>query len=338
MKKILILLLITVTFVSCKNQDWEFDDFDYTTTYFSFQYPVRTLVLGDYNFDNTNDNNHRFVISAAMGGAYNNNSDRVVSFVIDPTLVDKLYTGATKLKILPQNYYTLSDNEKIIIPKGSFTGGITVQLTDDFFSDTLAVATNYVIPLRIISSTTDSVLRGLPATGVTSPDPRIAGNWIKVPKDFTLFGIKFVNEYHGKYLLRGRDIVKRGSDNAILDTIVFRRQYVEQDEIVMLSTSGKKTIAYTNSVRNKKKSPGKFNVTITFDGENNCTIKHANGFVVNGNGKFVKNADQWGGEKRHALYLSYTIVAPGDSVHHVNDTLVFRDKAVAIQEFSPTIK
>jgi hypothetical protein len=312
----------------------EFDDFDYTTTYFSFQYPVRTLVLGDYNFDNTNDNNHRFVISAAMGGAYNNNSERVVNFTIDPTLVDKLYAGSTKLQVLPQKYYTLSDNEKIIIPRGSFTGGVTVQLTDDFFNDTLAVATNYVIPVRIATSSTDSVLRGLQAPGIANPDPRIAGNWIKVPKDFTLFAVKFVNEFHGKYLLRGRDVIVNGS---VSDTVKYRKQYIEQDEVVTLITSGKKQINYSNSVRSKTTSPGKFNVVFTFDESNNCTIRHSSGFVVNGTGKFVKDAEEWGGKKRHALYLNYQIT-DGTNIHHVNDTLVFRDKSVVLQEFVPTIK
>ena len=28
--------------LSCENEDWEFPDFNYTTTYFPYQYPVRT--------------------------------------------------------------------------------------------------------------------------------------------------------------------------------------------------------------------------------------------------------------------------------------------------------
>ncbi|MGV8094983.1 MAG: hypothetical protein AB2L24_24275 [Mangrovibacterium sp.] len=56
------IILFIAGLFSCQNEDWSFPDFDYTTTYFPYQYPVRTLVLGDYYFDNTNDNQHKFLI------------------------------------------------------------------------------------------------------------------------------------------------------------------------------------------------------------------------------------------------------------------------------------
>lgn len=335
MKKIILLLSFLLIFMfSCENQDWEFDDFEYTTTYFAFQTPVRTLVLGDYNFDNTNDNNHRFVISATMGGVYKNTVNHEVSFIIDETLTDKLFNVNEKILPLPSSYYTLSSNDKIIIPKGSFTGGITVQLNDEFFRDTLSTFTKYVIPIKIISSTTDSILRGLPAK--ENPDPRIASDWVKVPKDYTLFGIKYVNEYHGKYLLRGTDQIKDANGSTV-EKIVYRKEHVEKDEVVLIKTAGRKKVIYSNIVRLSSGSPGNFDMLLTFDDNDNCTITQRSGFKVTGTGKFVKNGDEWGGEKRPALYLDYQI-NDDRYLHMVKDTLVFRDKAVALEEFTPTIK
>ena len=38
--------------VICKNDDWSFPDYDHSAVYFAYQYPVRTIVLGeDNNFD-----------------------------------------------------------------------------------------------------------------------------------------------------------------------------------------------------------------------------------------------------------------------------------------------
>ena len=69
MKKILIILTLITGLIACNKQKDQFPDFDYTTGYFPYQYPVRTLVLGDYIYDNTNDNSHKFLISAAMGAS-----------------------------------------------------------------------------------------------------------------------------------------------------------------------------------------------------------------------------------------------------------------------------
>lgn len=332
------IILIALGLFSCKNQDWDFPDFDYTTAYFPYQYPVRTLIFGDYAYDNSNDNALKFEISATMGGVYENNEDVIVNFTVDESLVEDLYnnTGGTPILALPQSYYTLSDNSKIIISKGELSGSVTVQLTEAFTADPLAVGTNYVVPLRITSATTDSVLMGSPA--VSDPDPRVAGDWVKAPKDFTLFGIKYVNEYDAKYLLRGRDLVKDAA-NQDFETIVYRNTYVEQDEIVNVTTVSRHVARYSNNVRLSAGSPGKFSMDMTFTEDGNCTIAKTEGsaYDVTGTGKFVEDGDSWGGEQRNVLYLAYH-VNDGTYTHQVNDTLVFRNRTVVFEEFSPLIQ
>ena len=163
MKKIIAALTLIVSLVACRKDQQEFPNFTYTTGYFPYQYPVRTLVLGDYIYDNSNDNNHEFEISAAMGGVYSNTQDRIFNIELAPDLCDSVLfnAGGDTVRLMPSSYYTLSSSNKIVIPAGQVNGNIMVHLNDAFFNDSLAVKLGYVIPVRIVSVTNlDSVLRG----------------------------------------------------------------------------------------------------------------------------------------------------------------------------------
>lgn len=345
-KSLILIAMLLLGVFSCSNEKWEFPDFDYTTTYFPYQYPVRTLVLGDYVFDNENDNNLKFKISAHIGGMYENNQDWIVTYQLEPSLVTKvitspnLFDGKTvstpdTLQILPSEYYTLSPADQFVVPKGSFFGEIEVQLTEAFLDDPKSVLTRYVIPLQIESSTTDSVLVGKPK--VISPNSNIAGDWTIPPKNYTLFAVKYVNAYHGKYLHRGQSVIK---DNVptLLETIIYHKKYVEQDELWALQTVGRNKVRVTGTLRKTPTSPGKFTMDLTFDTNDDCIITTAAGsaFPVSGTGKLVKDGDMWGNEPKDAIYLNY-VVTQGINTHTITDTLVFRDKAVTFLQYTPVI-
>lgn len=331
------LVLLMLGIASCENRERVFPDFEYTAAYFPYQYPVRTLILGDYVFDNSNDNQQKFVISAGMGGVYENKENRTVEFVVDNALVENLTLNGKKILALPTAYYTLSDPSRIIIPKGKLSGGVEVQLTDAFFQDSAAVGhlgVTYVLPLRIVSATTDSVLKGKPIK--PRADPRVAGDWEVVPLNYTLFGVNYVNEFHGKYLLRGQSEVRAAN---LVETNVYRDKYVERDEVVDVNTVSRRGVVYRHRiVRSVGKSPGDFEMAITFDeaGNGKITQTKASDFPVEGTAKFVKNAEAWGGKKHPAIYLDYKVIE-GKNVHTAKDTLVFRDKAVSFQEFEPKV-
>ena len=334
--KILLIAMIIGSLFSCGNQDWEFPDFDYTATYFPYQYPVRTLVLGDYVFDNENDNNLKFIISASIGGMYENNADWTVNYVVNEGLVENLLTSSgDTIRILPSEFYTLSPSDQLTIPKGEFNGSIEVQLTEAFLQDPLAVSFNYVIPLEITSSSADSVLRGEPAT--ENPDPRVSGDWAVAPKNFTLFGIKYVNDYHGKYLHRGQAVVKNMTGEEV-ETIVYSAKYVVDDEIWALKTTGRREVAVDGQLRSTVGSSDSFGMKLTFDENGNCTITSTEGslFPVTGTGKYVEDGDEWGNKQRDAIHLNYE-VNDGTYVHAFTDTLVFRDKDVRFEEFEPVV-
>ena len=334
-----ILLLLAV--FSCKNEPWDFPDYRFSSTYFPYQTPVRTLVLGTYDeVDNTKDNNLQFSIGVAIGGLYDNGQDRKVGYVLDETLTQKLYTSAGDTLVpLPQDYYTLSPTGSMVVPKGSMQGFIDVQLKDAFLNDPRAFKNRYVIPLKLISTETDSILSGY--TLKSNPDPRIASDWTIVPKNYTLYGIKFINQYHGKFLYRGKDMLTNAAATKV-DEVVYRQKFVEKNAVVALTTKGRSQVELTAAVRRTAGSPGNFKAKLTFDVQGaTCVITTAPGsaYPVTGTGKFIKEGDEWGGKKRNTIILDYQItdVAKGE-FHHVNDTLVMRDRAVVLETFTPVIK
>ena len=337
-------LLMTLGIFSCKNQSWSFPDFDYTTTYFPIQYPLRTLVLGDYMYDNSMDKELKFLISATMGGAYENKQNVTVGFQVDNSLTTNLFTGTTPMMAMPANWYTLSSANEIVIPKGSFAGGVTVQLTNAFLADTNSVRAYWAIPLRMTSTTADSLLAG--KSGMTNPDRRIATDWAVAPKDFTIFGVKYVNEWHGKYLLRGTDVIK-APNGTILETITYHTTYLEGNSIVSLLTSRRNQVKYSNSIKrasNKGGSPGSFEMKLDFNVDDitqaslSSTTRFPK-FPVTGTAKMVRaenSPESWGDKSRDVIYLDYQVQV-ADTIHFIKDTLVFRDKAVKYEEYVPRV-
>jgi hypothetical protein len=334
MKKITIPLLLAFLACSCENQYIEFPDYDFQSVYFPVQYPIRTLSLGEDRFDNSMDRELKFNIGISIGGMYENKWDWSVSYIVDESLCDNLGNGVLPL---PSRFYSLHPVENVIIPVGSFSGLIDVQLTDDFLFDSLSVGNHYVIPLRITSSDADSILSGLPA--ITEPDKRIASHWDPAapPKDFTLFMIKYVNEYHGSYLRRGVDYTIDAMET-ISDTSTYRTEYVERDQVVRLSTTGRWSLE-SNFIGRSTGSDKGFLIEVD---QNSMNISmdsipgNSHMLTESISGSYVKNGDSWGGSERDVLYLNYKYF-DGTSFHLVFDTLVFRERGIKYEVFIPKV-
>ena len=282
--KLIIIVAIAMSLMACENQENEFDDFGSTSVYFPFQTPVRTIIQGKYDLGfNENDNNSRFEIGVIMSGVYENGTNRSVSFELAPELIDPaalVGVDNVNVKILPASYYTIEQESPVTIPAGSTKGRIPVQLTDAFFDDPLSFVTendsvNYVIPLRITGyEGLDSLLTGVPA--VDNPIKIKADDWVTLPKDYTLFGIKFINKYHGIYLRRGEDKIAGTSEKftvatgetevTVIDTsTVYRQDFVTQDELTPVLTAGRNKTVYSNLIRRADiPSSGSVSLELTF--------------------------------------------------------------------------
>lgn len=337
MKKILILscFILTVCY-SCSNKELSFPNNKYTSVYFAYQSPVRTLVLGNDIFDNTLDNEHKFTIMATMGGVYTNSRDISIDVSMDPALCNNLTfgQGGSNVLALPSNYYTLPKDMTIHIPSGSVMGGLEIQLTDDFFADPRSITNTFVIPLRMNAvKNADSILKG--KSDLTNPDPRIVGNWTIAPKNYTLYAVKYINPWHGNYLRRGVEVIK---DNTGDTNIVYHTQYVETDQVCSIGTKSLSGDSLLLNGKSRTNTDMPFQLQLTFDNSGKCDIKGLSSasYTVTGNGEFVKGGDSWGNQKRDVLHLKYTIDF-GASVHTFTDTLVIRDRGVKFETFAPFV-
>ena len=327
---------------SCKNADVDFPDSDSgINVYFGYQYPIRTIVLGDITtYDNSGDNEHRFQIYSTMGGSYKGrNLD--VQVQVDETLLNNLKLDndtqdGAELKALPSNYYTLSGNT--IHYNGSHQGCVDVQLSDAFFNDPHAVENYYVVPL-VITGVTEGykISTGTPAEGSKNVRQN-SSDWIVAPKDYTLYMINFINKFDGSYL-------RRGTDDITTSAGTYRRvrheKYVEYDSVTKVITKSLTTAVMPIRIYDGSQ-PVTCDLLLTFNGDN-CTISSAtNGITASGTGEFKSKSEKkaWGDKDRDGLYLDYTVNVGTAVKYATKDTLVVRDRGTvaSVREFKVKYK
>lgn len=314
-------LAISACFTSCKNGDWEFDDFNFQSVYFAYQGPVRTITLGEDIFDTSLDNAHKCEIMATMGGVYANKNDVTVAIKVDNAMAERMaFSTGGDMIAMPSNYYTLA-SDKIVIPKGKISGGVEVQLTDAFFADPLSLKNTYVIPIKM--------------TNVANADSILAG------KDYVFYAVKYINTWQGNYLRRGKDVITGKNGNTSLNkTLVRRKQYVEDDEVAPIKTRSLSASEFPVVFKDQNNNNITCKLLLNFDASGNCTITNGDDtFTASGSGKFVKRGEKnsWGAKDRDALYLNYQIDL---SSMHISsaDTLVMRDRGVKMETFTPVRK
>lgn len=343
--------ILIYTLTSCQNKEIIHPDFDYQTVYFASQYPIRTLVLGeDSQVDNTLDNEHKVAVKATIGGARTNTRQVDIGIAVDENLMDNLYfpDGTTKIMPMPSSYYKLADNKISILP-GNILGGVEIQLTDDFFDDPFAIQNQYAIPIVMKNvNGADSILRGL--SSMASPNRHLEADWNVRPKDYVLYVIKFVNQWHGNYLRRGVDVMT----GDVSRNISRHAEYVEKNEVNLLTTKSLYSLEFPVEFRDAE-AGNIFRCTLllNFDNTGKCTIAtNSTGYTATGTGSFIKRGDRnsWGNQDRDALYLDYQVnysnisVGSGADAKIISgqivtkDTLTMRDRAVIAQYFTPVVK
>ena len=347
---------LSLSFASCYNADKDFPDFEGgTTAYFAYQYPVRTLVLGNDIYDNTIDNAHKCQIWSTMGGAYNGRN-AYVDIVVDETLCNNLYftdeggNPAEPVKPMPTSYYTLSSNQ--IAYNGDSRGYVEVQFTDAFFNDPKAIDNTYVIPLLMTNvKGIDHILTGTPREGLT-PSRTNTEDWEILAKDYVLYCVKYMNPWQGKYIRRGVDnITEKGATSTVVrkdfslvntDLEHYKENPVNQnDEICGIKTKNMTQAIFPVSF---KRSGGAAsipcNLILTFNG-NQCTISTDDeGVTATGSGEYiVKGTEkpeykdyQWGSMngqpvQRDILRLAYEVNFQNEDIQvSTTDTLVVQTR------------
>jgi hypothetical protein len=343
MKKIFIVLFAGIILFGCTNRDIEFDDFKYQSIYFPYQMPIRTVILGDEAVgDNTIDRERAFTIGLTVGGTYENNKDRQITIAYTPELADNIINAATgdTLELLPESYYDASflasATDIITIPSGEMSGKTRIQLNDAFFQDPLSTDFHFIIPLRIIDAGGDTVLSGIPGPGATSPDPRNPDDWNITPKDYTMFGIRYINEVHGYYLYRGQR--RNLTTNEVS---AYSERFLTDNPLTFLSTTSltENIMSYAAG----QATDESFRMLLTFDHSGqtlNVSRLDTTTVDVSGTGVFYTKeqgeSESYNGNKHRTIYLAYTY-SNGTDNYAVNDSLVFVDTDVRFEEYTVTV-
>jgi len=353
MKKLILFLLIVASITGCENDPISFSDYDYSAVYFPYQYPVRTITLGEDIYDNSLDLEHKCKIMATLSGVYENKKDVTIDFVVADTIPNRfnfLFTPQSSpvraIRPMPHNYYTLASNQ-IVIKKGEISGGVEVQLTDAYFNDPLSVETNYVIPLLMTNVVNaDTILKGKPLIAGTVPRKLIINRWDVLPKDYILYAVKYINPWHGYYLRRGKDVMTGNLNTTIVRHPIDVQTYNAGIDnvskwLVQLTTGSLKLLKFPVVLQDASPTPLNYTCTlnITFDDNGNCVITSSDPatFTATGTGKFVKKGEKnsFGNVDRDVLYLDYTINHPGKGITtQTKDTLVMRNRGVVKETFN----
>ena len=352
---------LSLTFASCYNADKEFPDYqDGTTAYFAYQYPVRTLILGNDIYDNTLDNAHKCRIWATMGGAYGGR-DAVVDVAIADSLCNHLWfvdeggNASYPVTPLPSTHYNLLG--KNIPYNGDTRGYIEVQFTDAFFSDPKSVENYYVIPLLMTGQTGfDHILTGKPREGLT-PARNNTEDWDVLAKDYVLYCVKYMNPWQAKYIRRGVDnVTEKGNTTTVVrkdfsmvntDLEHYTENPVNQnDEVCSIKTKNMTQAIFPVSFKTSGASIS-CNLILTFSG-NQCSISTDDENVTaTGSGEFIEKGTekaeykdyQWGSMngqpvQRDILRLAYNVQFTDKDIQvSTADTLVVQTRESNKKEF-----
>ena len=305
MKKALIVLILGVAFASCY-KDY-INDFDYDGIYFPYQTDVRTFVVGE---------GMKIEVGAALGGVRENTKDRVVTFSLDNTLLTPALTlmkvGAqyikdaivpvTTLLPLPANYYTLSDNSKMVIKTGNHMGSVVMKIDSaKFVADPLALFANYAIPFYINTADADTIIE---------------------PKRSAVIGVKYENMLFGNYWHGGVTTVKDPTGAALPSILYYTAVNQPENKIWKL-----KTVAYNALVANgySDQTTAKEEMILTLDGSNIIvSTRVGSTFAVVPEGASTFNRAKL--LQNRKILLNYKYVNAAGNTCTAQDTLTFRNR------------
>ena len=301
-----IIIILLAILIGCeKYEDYQVD-FDYSTVYFPYQQPLRTLVMGDgLNFE----------VGVVLGGRRDNQQQETVQYEIDSSLLKD-----TGFELLPDDYFSLSNEKEMIIPAGSIHGRVTVTLdSSKFLNNELSHLNTYALPFKITETSVDSILQGFYNEATESYDI--------FPKDYTIVVVKYINEYHGTYYHKGKEYIFDPENNPV-DTIIYSsRNLVDNSTWDIITTAPFEVITTGIGKNSSGNSPNDYAMKLIVDGTevSFMNVEESQSAITSVVGESgIYNVE----DKEFYLEYSYT---DDDFVHEVTDTLVFRDKGLKFE-------
>jgi hypothetical protein len=269
---------------------------------------VRTFVVGE---------GMTIEIGAALGGVRENTRDRTVTFSIDNSLVNAatlalLKSGAqyvkdavapvTTLMPIPSNYYTLSDNSKMVIKSGKHMGSVVMKIDSaKFLADPNALFANYAIPFYMVSADVDTVLQS---------------------KRTAVIGLHYENMLFGTYWHGGITTVKNAAGTT-LQTIVYYTAINQPENKTWKLTTVTPNTLVTNGYSDQTTAKGEMRLTLN---GTDITVSANTGstFAVTPNGASTFNRAKLLQNRKILLNYKYTNAA--GNTCFAQDTLTFRNR------------
>lgn len=193
-----VMLIIT----SCEPYEDYVTDYSSSIVYFGTDKPLRTVIARDADM--------QIKLGVVLAGRRENTTEEWVSYVIDTAML-----AGTGLVLLPENYYSLSNTDKFIIPVGKVLGEVVMTINHDLFTaDPNATLKHYALPLRLLETSVDS---------------------INSVKDSTIVAIKYVSQNGGFYYRKGvRNMLD--ANGAVVETLIFRNKDLSKNDVWKLQT------------------------------------------------------------------------------------------------------
>lgn len=290
----LIYAVITIFMISSCYEDYKFDNV-YTSTYFARQKPIRTLV------ETPNSDELTFKFASVLSGVYTNNKEWLMEYEIDKSLLEE-----TNFELLPESYYTLSNESQMVIPSGEYLGEIKVSIDKDkMLNDPKGISGGYALPVKIVASETDSILTG---------------------KEYSIIALKAFNQWHGYYWAMGKDTKYDSAGNEV-DVVEYK---ADDDE-------------FTRNLRFLLTTYTKNEVFVPYNGRFNDAnrsmlfeIKEDGKVIVKGSGQGsftnISGEGSYNPETK-TIDVKYQYTTDEGFTHKVEDQLIFSNLNLSIEEW-----
>jgi hypothetical protein len=301
---IIVFFFVMILLSSCY-EDY-ITDYDNDAVYFTYQTDVRSFVVGE---------GMSIKVGVALGGVRDNKRDRTVTYTIDNGLltedvlaamkngvdyVKQSVANVTALSSLPSGYYSLSDNNKMIIKAGNHSGTVTIKADSlSFLTDAATLSAGYALALRITNAAADTV-----------PES----------KNYTVIGLKYENMLFGNYWHGGQIVVTDAEGKQIKTENYFTTIPQPESMVLGLKTSGPHTLV-TNKIGN---GSGSFMLTLNPDGSISVDKAPGSSVEVSSDGECRFNKAKLLQDRK--LFLKYKYRNTDGTVSHATDTLTFRNR------------
>lgn len=305
MKKIIypLLVLLTVALAACYPNYIE--DFDHDSVYFPYQTNVRTLVVGE---------GMKIEVGAALGGVRENNRDRNVSYTLDSKLITseiltRMKNGSayikeavapvTAFKLLPANYYSISNNSAFVIKAGKHSGSVVIKADSTaFLGDTSTIMPVYVLPFYITKADADTLLE---------------------QKRYAVIAIKYENMLFGNYWHGGVTTIKNAA-NQVVNTVKYYTTIPAPESKVWKLTTVAPNALETNGISDKSGA-----IRLSLNG-GKITVSTAKGSKVSISADGESTYNQAKLLQNRKIVLKYKYDNGDGTTSYAQDTLTFRNR------------